>query len=116
MASTSLVTATADRPIVPFWADWTPNTLPEATVALAMVPELPPTTQTVDADTGYEDPTLRVAIEQNDPTGHLLRTLLVPITISASTPAERTAYAALYQSADGRRTYHQRSISIKPFY
>lgn len=110
------VSATPGSPIVPFWADWTTNNLPEAKVALLMVPDLPPTTQTVDADTGYDDPFLRAAIQQRDAQGRLTRLLLVPIKVYASTPNDRKAYADLYQSEAGKATYHRRSVSIEPFY
>lgn len=110
------VTATPSYPIVPFWADWTLNNLPEAKVALSMVPDLPSTTQTVDADTGYDDPDLRAAIEQRNPEDNLTRKLLVPIKVYASTPDDRKTYATLYQSDAGKIAYHQRSVSIEPFY
>jgi len=110
------VTATVGFPIVPFWADWTLNTENEAKVALPLAKVLPSSTETVTADTGYDDPQLRAAIEQKDPNDTVTRKLLVPIKAYASTPDDRKAYADLYQSDSGKADYHQRGISIEPFF
>lgn len=110
------VTATSHHPIVPFWAAWTFNNQNEAKVAYDAVDALPTTTVTVDADTGYDDPDLRAAIERKDAQGKLLRKLLVPIRAYDSTPEHRRQYADLYQCDDGKAHYHQRSVSIEPFY
>jgi len=110
------VTATAGFPIVPFWADWTFNNENEAKVALPLAEALPSSTETVTADTGYDDPQLRAAIEQKDPGDTVTRKLLVPITAYASTPDDRKAYADLYRSDSGKADYHQRGISIEPFF
>ena len=110
------VTATPDTPIVPFWAEWTLNNEAEAHAAATLPAALPASTETVTADTGYDDPTLRDAIEQRDDHGHLLRKLLVPMAAYASTPDDRRAYVDLYESEPGHQQYHQRSVSIEPFF
>lgn len=110
------VTATPACPIVPFWADWTQNNIAEAKVALGMVPDLPSVTQTVDGDTSYDDPDLRTAIEKRNPQDQLTRKLLVPMKVYKSTPDDRRSYADLYQSEEGKTVYHQRGVSIEPFY
>lgn len=110
------VTATPGSPIVPFWGDWTFNNLDEAKVSMSMVACLPDTTKTVDADTGYDDPLLRSLIEKKDHSGNLTRKLLVPICVYSSTKDQRKAYADLYLSHQGKEDYHQRGVSIEPFY
>ena len=110
------VTATPGFPIVPLWADWTFNNEDEAKVALPLAEALPASKKTVAADTGYDDPQLRTAIEQKDPDDTLTRKLLVPIRAYPSTPDDRKAYADLYHSDTGKADYHQRAISIEPFF
>ena len=81
-----------------------------------MVASLPATTQTVTADTGYDDPDLRSSVEQKDDHDMLIRKLLIPLSAYESTPDERMAYVDLYQSKQGKADYHQRCVSIEPFY
>lgn len=110
------VTATPGAPIVPFWAAWTFNNEGEAKAAATMPASLPSSTQTVTADTGYDDPDLRAAIEQKDEQENLTRKLIVPLAAYASTPDERITYVELYESDQGQTDYHQRSVSIEPFF
>ena len=110
------VTATPGYPIVPFWAEWTRNNEADAHAAATMPDRLPAPTETVTADTSYDDPDLRAAIEQKDEQGHWTRKLIVPIAAYASTPDERITYVELYESDQGQHEYHQRSVSIEPFF
>ena len=110
------VSATPGSPIVPFWAEYTLNNEPEAKAAATMKESLPKDTETVLADTGYDEPFLREAIELKDDRGNFTRTLIVPMAAYAATPDERIAYVELYESENGQQDYQQRSISIEPFF
>jgi hypothetical protein len=107
------VSATAGEAIIPFWGEWTTNSVAEAKVAYELEDQLPATTQRVLGDEGFDDPKLRAKIECYE--DHLLtRCLLVPIEVKDRTPGERRRYADRYERE--RELYRRRSVSIEPFF